>query len=223
MKNERTAGRFLDELSRFQPGFDQLPRILALYSAAIAVGDESFIKETAFRANQSGAGVEAIYEIMLQSYLFLGFPRMLTAAECFREAFPEFAKLLQVKEAPLSQVEEWRKRGTTLCQKVYAGNFGKLKARVCHFSPEIFQFMILEGYGKVLSRPGLDIRDRELAIVACLMVDNRPKQLFSHIRGALNVGVSEKTLEAVINDVGLVTDADSQSALSFLKRLKANA
>lgn len=212
----------MEELSRFQPDFEKIPRHLALYSASIAFGDENVIKETAIKANQSGASLEAIYEIMLQSYLFLGFPRMLTAAECFQEAFPEFARQVRVKEPAPGQFEEWIKRGTALCRKVYADNFDKLKNRLCLFSPEIFQWMILEGYGKVLSRPDLQIKERELAIVACLMIDDRPKQLFSHIRGALNVGVNEKILVAVINDTGEVAGADNQTALSFLKRLKAN-
>jgi 4-carboxymuconolactone decarboxylase len=155
---------------------------------------------------------------MLQSYLFLGFPRMLTAAECFQETFPEFVKKVKIKIPTPSQIENWMNSGTSLCQKVYAGNFEKLKSRLCLFSPEIFQWMILEGYGKVLSRPGLDVRDRELATVACLIIDDRPKQLFSHIRGALNVGVSRELLTAVIDDVSKVADAKSKRALSFLKK-----
>ncbi len=222
MKGEHRARQFLERLSRFQPDFEIIPRHLALYSASIAIGDENVIKETSLRANQSGARVEAIYEAMLQSYLFLGFPRMLTAAECFQGTFPDFAEQVKVQDPASSHYEEWMVSGISLCQMVYAGNFEKLKKRIRLFSPEIFQWMILEGYGKVLSRPGLPIKDRELAIVACLMIDDRPKQLFSHVRGALNVGVDEKTLEAVVNDVGIVAGADNQSVLLFLKRLKAN-
>ena len=64
--------------------------------------------------------------------------------------------------------------------------------------------MIVEGYGKVLSRPGLDIATRELAIVAFLTVDNRPKQLMSHIRGALRVGVTTAQIGATIDDLQTV-------------------
>ena len=82
--------------------------------------------------------------------------------------------------------------------------------------------MSLEGYGKVLSRPGLEIKSREMAIVACLIVDNRRKQLDSHIRGALNVGIVESELRAVIEDVGQICGVEIGSTLSYLKRLKTH-
>ena len=68
-------------------------------------------------------------------------------------------------------------------------------------APDIFRWMIIEGYGKVLSRQILNIVDRELAIVAALMVDNRQKQLYSHMKGALNAGASEDLLKSVITDI----------------------
>ena len=48
--------------------------------------------------------------------------------------------------------------------------------------------MVQEGYGKVLGRSGLSLVARELCIVALLAVLDVPKQLYSHLRGALNVG-----------------------------------
>ena len=216
---EQKAKRFLETLSRLKLNLESTPRYLALYSAAIALADKTAIKAASLKANRAGARIPAIYEIMLQSYLFLGFPRMLTAAECFRETFPDFDVTIGAPKRT-KRFGIWKGRGEELCRKVYADNFEKLKKRVRHFSQEIFEWMILEGYGKVLSRPGLDIKKRELAIVAMLMVDNRPKQMFSHIRGALNVGVSRKLLRTVIVDISRVTGEDSKTALSFLQKIE---
>lgn len=216
--NQETK-RFLKGLSKFEPDFNSRDRHLALYAASIALSDNSAIMEASRRAGLAGAGIPAIYELMLQSYLFLGFPRMLTAAECFRETFPDFVVSIRV-EPESRRYGIWKKRGAVLCRKVYAGNFEKLEKRLSRFSPEIFEWTILEGYGKVLSRPGLDINVRELAIVAMLMADNRPKQLFSHIRGALNVGVGRKLLTAVIEDIGKVMDVDSKMALAFMEKIE---
>jgi len=216
---DQKAKRFLEELSGLKPKLESTPRFLALYSAAIALADETAIKTASLKANQAGAGIPAIYEIMLQSYLFLGFPRMLTAAECFRETFPDFEASIEA-ETESKRYTIWKRRGDELCRQVYAVNFVKLEDRLHLFSPDIFEWMILEGYGKVLARPGLDIKKRELAIVAMLMVDYRPKQLFSHIRGALNVGVNRKLLKTVIEDVGRVTGVNSKTALSFLQKLE---
>jgi 4-carboxymuconolactone decarboxylase len=51
--------------------------------------------------------------------------------------------------------------------------------------------MVAEGYGKVLGRPGLPLVDRELCIVAMLAVLQAPRQLYSHLRGALHAGATE--------------------------------
>ncbi len=219
MVDDQKARLFLKGLSIFKPDFSSRSRHLALYGASIALSDNSAIKEASRRAGLAGAGIPAIYELMLQSYLFLGFPRMLTAAECFRETFPDFEVSIRVESEP-TRYGIWKKRGTDLCRKVYAGNFEKLEKRLNRFSSEIFEWTILEGYGKVLSRPGLDINVRELATVAMLMADNRPKQLFSHIRGALNVGVGRKLLTAVIGDIGKVMDVDSKMALAFMEKIE---
>ena len=64
--------------------------------------------------------------------------------------------------------------------------------------------MVTEGYGKVLGRPGLALEQRELCIVAMLAVQGEAvrRQLVSHLRGALNVGVGEdlvtRALEAAL-------------------------
>lgn len=212
----------MQNLDEFRPESDSISRHLAVYSAAIALAEEEVLKKSSLLAQKSGAPTDEIYEIVLQSYLFLGFPRMLTAAENFVESFPEFSLLSKYSELEFGQMEQWLAGGYSLCRRVYADNYDKLKDRISSFSPEIFDWMILEGYGKVLSRPGLDIKKRELAVVACLMLDERPKQLFSHIRGSLNVGVKSEAIEATIKDVAMIFGIDREPALSYLKRLGGN-
>jgi 4-carboxymuconolactone decarboxylase len=58
--------------------------------------------------------------------------------------------------------------------------------------------MIVEGYGKVLSRPGLDLATRELCIVALLAPQDAAPQLYSHLRGALNAGAAEDSVDDVV-------------------------
>ncbi|HZD06577.1 MAG TPA: carboxymuconolactone decarboxylase family protein, partial [Longimicrobiales bacterium] len=54
------------------------------------------------------------------------------------------------------------------------------------------------GYGKVLGRPGLGLAVRELCIVALLAVADAPTQLYSHLRGALNVGAPSGAVEEAL-------------------------
>jgi 4-carboxymuconolactone decarboxylase len=50
--------------------------------------------------------------------------------------------------------------------------------------------MITDGYGKVLSRPGLELRLRELSIVVTCAVLEQDRQLHAHLHGALNAGAT---------------------------------
>lgn len=72
--------------------------------------------------------------------------------------------------------------------------------------PDLERWMVTEGYGKVLGRPGLTLADREVAVVALLAVHDAPVQLRSHLRGALQVGVSPSQVEAVLQSVAPYQD-----------------
>jgi 4-carboxymuconolactone decarboxylase len=56
----------------------------------------------------------------------------------------------------------------------------------------------VEGYGKVLGRPGLALRTRELCIVALLVGQDARPQLYAHLRGALNAGAPAEDVGAAL-------------------------
>src|SRR5436190_1604402 len=55
-----------------------------------------------------------------------------------------------------------------------------------------------DAYGKVIGRPGLDLKRRELCTVATTAVLGTAEQLHSHLRGALNTGAEAEEIEAVL-------------------------
>lgn len=65
--------------------------------------------------------------------------------------------------------------------------------------PDLAKFTIEYPFGDIYSRPGLDLKSREIATVAALtaMGTCRP-QLKVHLEGALNVGCSEEEIKEVI-------------------------
>jgi 4-carboxymuconolactone decarboxylase len=67
--------------------------------------------------------------------------------------------------------------------------------------PLLDEWMITEGYGKVLSRPGLDLGRRELCIVAACAAARQDRQLHSHLRGAVNVGVAPDAVDAALDAI----------------------
>ena len=58
--------------------------------------------------------------------------------------------------------------------------------------------MIIEGYGKVMGRKGLNIIERELINVAILSTNYYEQQLYSHIKGAINTGSSVNIIQEII-------------------------
>jgi 4-carboxymuconolactone decarboxylase len=69
--------------------------------------------------------------------------------------------------------------------------------------------MVVEGYGKVLGRPGLELRVRELCIAALLAVLDAPVQLRSHLRGALNSGAGVAEVEEAMRIALAEADDDA--------------
>lgn len=214
----------LDEFRRRAAKFapvEELPaRTLAMYSAAIATADRLSQENLIDAARVAGIERGVLYEVVLQSYLFLGFPRMLLAAEVLENLYKSKEPPEPVSAVTPEEAEDWYRRGLELCRHVYDGNYERLKNRVEALAPDVFRWMILEGYGKVLSRPGLDIVKRELAIVACLMMENRPAQLHSHMRGALNVGAETRLIRLVVEDVGRAAGEGYGAACGICTRLE---
>ena len=68
---------------------------------------------------------------------------------------------------------------------------------MARFHPDLARWILEDGYGKVLSRPILSLRERELIVVAVLAALDLPLQLESHVRGALRVGATKRQVEAM--------------------------
>jgi 4-carboxymuconolactone decarboxylase len=66
-------------------------------------------------------------------------------------------------------------------------------------APDFARYLIEFPFGDIYSRPGLDLRSREIAVVAALTaLGNATPQLKVHIEGALNVGVTRNEVVEVI-------------------------
>lgn len=66
-------------------------------------------------------------------------------------------------------------------------------------APDFARYLIEFPFGDIYSRPGLDLRSREIAVVAALTaMGNATPQLKVHIGGALNVGVTPDEIVEVI-------------------------
>ena len=75
-------------------------------------------------------------------------------------------------------------------------------------------------YGDVYLRPGLSLRDRELAAVATLVALGRSSQIPQHLRAALKAGVTADELREVILQTAAITGfPTAMNATSTLKTI----
>ncbi len=179
-------------------------RALVRLSAALAAGGRARWIE-ALRSAIDEAPPKAVEESLLQSYLFLGFPAALTALADWRNLTGK--RPTSEPAAYASNMEEWGERGEVVCREVYGRAYEKLRGNVRRVHPAMDDWMIREGYGKVLSRDGLDLATRELCIVAILAATRWEPQLHSHLRGALHVGCSHAAVEHALEE-GIATTTD---------------
>ncbi|HSR41303.1 MAG TPA: carboxymuconolactone decarboxylase family protein [Longimicrobiales bacterium] len=192
-----------------------LVRISAALAAAGAAADGSEL-EAALEAALRTADPEAVEEVILQSYLFLGYPAALNAFGLWRRVSGR-RPAAATEEAPPA----WADRGREVCRAVYGGQYDGLRANVRALHPDMERWMVVEGYGKVLGRPGLDLPTRELCVVALLAVARAPVQLYSHLRGALNVGVTPDALGEALAVAAAVSDpAATRTARTTWERVR---
>jgi 4-carboxymuconolactone decarboxylase len=79
--------------------------------------------------------------------------------------------------------------------------YERLRANIRALHPALDAWMITDGYGKVLSREGLDLRSRELCIVAACAASGQQRQLHSHLHGALNAGASPAQVNSALDSL----------------------
>src|SRR5256885_15252474 len=198
---------------------DEPTRRLVRLAAVIAVGDELAVRGALTQAVEHTPKIW-IEELILQSYLFSGLPRSLNAMREWRRLTGEPAAAHVDEGTP----DERRRRGEATCRLVYGEMYERLRVNIRALHPELDEWMIVEGYGKVLSRPGLDLARRELCIVAACAASRQERQLHSHLHGARNVGVAPRALSDAIDALdGAIGKKGLASARMLCRRVQSQA
>jgi alkylhydroperoxidase/carboxymuconolactone decarboxylase family protein YurZ len=171
-------------------------RAIARLSAAIAANAPADVTREVEAALGAGLSAAAVYEVVLQSYLFVGFPRTIEAFFAAKALLEHRGGIPAAPEPP--SPAEWTARGESLCREIYGRHYEKLVDTMRGFSPDLAAWMILEGYGKTLSRPLLSPEEREYGVLAILTVGGMWRQLRSHAIGTVNVGGTRGGARAAI-------------------------
>ncbi len=190
----------------------------SLVRVAASIGTRE--RERIRQALEDAAGMAdagAVEEVLLQSHLFVGFPDALEAMVLWRASSDS-----PVAAPSPEEPEHWAVRGPAVCERVYGQNYRKLRRNVTALHPDLDRWMVEGGYGRVIGRSGLDLATRELCIAALLVVWRAPRQLHSHLRGAINAGASEAELrQAVHIACAFATAEAAEEARELLVRVVA--
>jgi 4-carboxymuconolactone decarboxylase len=204
-----------------QDNLDLQTRDLVRFAAAVAQGYEPELRERVTQLRSSQVPAVWVEELLLQSVLMVGYPRALIAFTVWRKS--------SGLEAPdsdpdqdYSRAPDWARRGEELCAVVYGENYRKLRDSVHALHPAVDSWMVTEGYGRTLARPGLDLRRRELCTVAQTAVLEAPRQLHSHLRGALNAGATFGQIEGALSIVNPLLSFDQWKKVKELWKTVRN-
>ena len=209
--------------------FDHATRALVRLAARIAAGSETDVRAGIIETTVAATPARWVEEVILQSYLFAGFPRTLNAAREWRRAQADgdsgARRERQAEDSGTAfgddRRPDFRSEGEATCARVYGKFYEKLRHNITELHPELDAWMIEEGYGKVLSRAGLDLPRRELCIVAACVAAGQDRQLHSHLHGARNVGAPESAISAALEALeGVVNEEHRRRAILLWARVK---
>jgi 4-carboxymuconolactone decarboxylase len=197
------------------PALDEATRELVRLAAIISSGTEAEIRAAMSRVADGEVPAVWIEELILQTYLFAGFPRGLNAMREWRRASGQSAPDHDEGER-LDATLHWAQQGDRTCHTVYGEMYERLRVNIRALHPALDSWMIVEGYGKVLSRPGLDLKRRELCVIAACAVLEQERQLHSHLHGALNAGATAAEVDDALAAVDDMLEGSAHDRIMHL-------
>ena len=189
-------------------GFDVRLRSLLVCKVAIWPADWARLAEELGQARGRGADRADFAEAFLQAILFYGFPRAVSAFEILQRDWP-------VDTAPSGGSlprEDQARAGRELFDSIYGKNHAAVHALLRSFHAEFHDFVLEAAYGRILTRPGLVPRERELLATAALAVMRQIPQLLAHSRGALRFGATEAELREALR-IGGIDGAEARALI----------
>jgi len=208
-----------DSVSHTATGTDSLGSALADHPERLDVPTIALVRLAAMLAGGSEAQVRDelarvlpvvppvwIEEVILQTYLFAGFPRALNAAREWRRISGRPAPTED--DGTTFDPVALTARGEATCATVYGPFYERLRHNIRALHPALDSWMIVEGYGKVLGRPQLDLARRELCVVAACAIARQDRQLHSHLHGALHACASPAQVDAALLALADLLDPD---------------
>jgi 4-carboxymuconolactone decarboxylase len=112
-------------------------------------------------------------------------------------------------------------RGIETLKRVGGQDYGRATRPLEPFSPDLAQMVVEQVFGDVMSRPGLDLKQRQIVNVAALTAIGsvRPPLKF-HIHGMLNVGCTpQEVVETILHAVVYAGFPSAQDGMTIAREV----
>lgn len=188
---------------------------LAEIAACIASDNFALLNRKISKYNKLFYKSIKLYELILQSYLFCGFPAAVESLNVFRKHYGD----LNIHKSGYN-IDKFKSSGIRNCKLIYKKNYKKLIENMNFLSTDLKEWMLIEGYGKVLGRKELSLTDREIISVSFLCTRYFESQLHSHLQGCLNLNIQKQTLKEILNSLRSISGNNNiNRAIKLLNKI----
>lgn len=158
---------------------------------------------------------EFFSEVLIHLSLFLGYPAVLEALEVLSHSSSHRLRTVSLGAGGRNKSV----KGRILFRAVY----GPQTPRVLHYleklHPGLANHILGEAYGRIMSRGGLTLSEREIINVVVLFLQGYEKQLYSHLRGALRSGISLPVLVDALQYAGTLGNLSVRRVVQILRHI----
>ena len=159
-----------------------------------ARGDQSSLSIAIGEGFDAGLTANQMKEALSQLYAYTGFPRSLNASGTLQKVMEQRGDVeMGAESSPLPDSYDALKQGTEVQTKLSGLPFNY------DFCPAEDYYLKAHLFGDIFARDLLTHADRELVTVSALSgLEGVMPQLQAHVRGALNMGVTEEQLNGIV-------------------------
>ncbi len=166
-----------------------------------AAGNIPCLKQALAEGLDAGLTINEIKQVLVQLYVYAGFPRSLNALAAFSQILQE-REQNGMKDEPGKEAGLFPTGGKTsleLGREVQTALVGApVQGGLMEFAPDIDYYLKAHLFGDIFGRDNLDWQTREIATVAFLAsMTGTVDQLRSHFAMSMNAGVTEEQLHSL--------------------------
>ncbi|MEU3369941.1 carboxymuconolactone decarboxylase family protein [Streptomyces sp. NPDC006711] len=190
-----------DILSR--PGLTLRQRQIITVGALAAMGNAA--PQLRFHIDGAlnvGVSPAEVVELLIHTAVYAGFPAALNGVAAAREVFESRPDVTAAPVDTAPEPGDRYERGLAKLAEVDGHAGDQVVASMRDIAPDLTRYIIEFAFGDVYARPGLGLKERELASVAmCTALGTAAPQLRIHVHGLLNVGGTREEVVEVITQM----------------------